>query len=159
MSFLVQLIYLLSLAIWLGGIVFFSFFTTPSLFQAFQSSKELAGQVLTLLFPRYYALGYITEGLMLFATLMESILQRQVPWIRILILLTMLGCTVYAGQVLLPQVHDLKIQIQAVDEHSEVSKDLKERFDRGHHFSVILNVIVLLSAVVLVTIVAYRLRL
>jgi len=157
MSFLVQLIYLLSLALWVGGIVFFSFFTTPALF--INLPKEMASQMITVLFPRYYLLGYITGGMMFLSTLIESALQRQVPWIRIVILLLMLGSTLYAGQVLRPQVHDLKIQMKTVEEGSDLGKSLKSEFDQAHRLSVILNMIVLAGGIVLIAIVAFRLRL
>lgn len=157
MSFIVQWIYLLGLALWVGGIVFFSFFTTPTVF--IQLPKEMAGAFLAALFPKYYLLGYFCGGAMALATLIEAALVRQLPWIRLLVLALMLGCSVYAGQVVRPQVHDLKVQMKSVEEGTELGKTLKARFDSLHRRSVVLNVVVLAGGLFLIGIVAYRLRL
>ena len=157
MSFLVQWTYLVSLALWLGGIVFFSFFTTPVVFS--HLPKELASEFLAALFPRYYALGYTAGGLMLLASLLEAALLRQIPWIRLGVVVLMLGCTLYAGLVLRPQVHELKVQLRSVEEGTELGNHLKASFDQLHRFSVILNLIVLVGGLILIGIVALRLRL
>src|SRR5580700_10817125 len=50
-------IYLAALGCWLGGIVFFSFFTAPAVFTVLPRPE--AGQLISTIFPRYYMLGYI----------------------------------------------------------------------------------------------------
>ena len=156
MSFLSQWIYLLSLSLWVGGIVFFSFFTTPTLFT--QLPREIAGQVVTTLFPRYYALGYFAGGAMLLTTVFDAIRFKQTPWIRVVLLLIMLGSSIYAGTIIRPKVHDLKIQMKTVEEGTELGNQLKAQFDSLHRFSVILNVVVLVGGVILLAAVALRLR-
>lgn len=157
MSFVAQFLYLLGLVLWVGGIVFFSFFTTPTVFTTLP--KDMASQVITVIFPRYYLLGYIAGGMMLFGTLVEALLVKQWPWIRLALLVVMLAASVYAGVVVRPQVHDLKIQMKTVEEDTELGKTLKARFDSLHRFSVILNMLVLGGGLVLIGIVAFRLRL
>src|SRR5262249_56520295 len=51
-------VYLLGLACWLGGIIFFSFFTAPAVFGSGIPLPE-AGKVISTIFPRYYLLGYV----------------------------------------------------------------------------------------------------
>ncbi len=157
MSFLVQWFYLLALAIWVGGIVFFSFFTTPALF--IHLPRDMASQVITLLFPRYYTLGYFAGGTLLAMTLVESILMRQLPWIRVLLILVMLGSTGYAGALLRAEIHDLKVEMKTVVEGSDRGIQLKTKFDALHRLSVILNMVVLGCGICLLGIVAFRLRL
>jgi uncharacterized membrane protein len=157
MSFLVQWFYLLALALWVGGIVFFSFFTTPALFT--ELPKDMASQMITVLFPRYYTLGYVCGGIALLMTFIESLLMRQLPWIRLLVILIILGSTFYAGSIIRPEVHDLKIQLKSVEEGSELGIHLKARFDQMHRLSVTLNMIVLMGGILLLGIVAFRLRL
>jgi len=157
MSFVGQFLYLLGLVLWVGGIVFFSFFTTPTIFTTLP--KEMASQVITAIFPRYYLLGYIAGGMMLFGTVVETLLVKQWPWIRLVLVIVMLGASVYAGVVVRPQVHDLKIQMKTVEEGTELGSTLKARFDGLHRFSVILNMIVLGCGLALIGIVAFRLRL
>ncbi len=50
-------LYLLSLVLWIGGIVFFSFFASPSIFKILP--REQAGQVVSDIFPKYHLLGYV----------------------------------------------------------------------------------------------------
>lgn len=156
MSFLSQWIYLLALSLWVGAIVFFSFFTTPTLFT--QLPREIAGQVVTTLFPRYYALGYFAGGAMLLTTCYEAIRFRQMPWIRLVLVLIMLGSSVYAGTVIRPKTHDLKIQMKTVEEGTELGNQLKAQFDSLHRHAVILNVVVLVGGVFLLAFVALRLQ-
>ena len=54
---IVLTIYLAALGCWLGGIVFFSFFTAPAVFTVLPRPE--AGQLISTIFPRYYMLGYI----------------------------------------------------------------------------------------------------
>lgn len=157
MSFLAQFLYLLGLVLWVGGIVFFSFFTTPTVFT--QLPKDMASLVITAIFPKYYLLGYVAGGMMTLGTLTEALLVKQLPLIRVVLLALMLGCSVYAGSVVRPQVHDLKVQMKTVEEDSDLGKTLKARFDGLHRRSVILNIVVLAGGLVLIGIVAYRLRL
>jgi len=157
MSFLSQYLYLLGLVLWIGGIVFFSFFTTPTLFT--ELPKDMASQVITSIFPKYYYLGYFAGGMMALGTLMEAFLVKQLPWVRVVLLALMLGCSIYAGVIVRPKVHDLKVQMKAVEEDSDLGKTLKARFDGLHRLSVILNMIVLVGGLCLIGIVAFRLRL
>jgi hypothetical protein len=157
MSFLLQWFYLLALAIWVGSIVFFSFFTTPTLFT--QLPREMASQIITVIFPRYYALGYACGAVLLLTSLIEAALMRQWPLIRLALVALMLGSTLYAGMVLRPEVHELKIQMKTVEEGTDLGIRLKGKFDRAHRLSVILNMVVLISGLFLLGIVAFRLRL
>jgi uncharacterized membrane protein len=157
MSFLLQWFYILALALWVGGMVFFSFLTTPVIFSTLP--KEMAGQVLAALFPRYYQLGYLCGGILLAMTLIEALLVRHLPLIRLLFIGLMVGMTLYAGMALRPQIHDLKVEIRTVEEASPRGGELKKQFSRAHRLSVILNMIVLACGLFLVGILAFRLRL
>ncbi len=56
-------IYLIALACWLGGIVFFSFFTTRIVFASLPRAE--AGVAIRALFPQYYMLGYVAGAVSL----------------------------------------------------------------------------------------------
>jgi len=157
MSFITQWLYLLALSLWVGGIVFFSFLTTPALFSSLP--REMTGTVLAVLFPRYYYLGYASGGILLAMTLLESALVRSLPWLRISLILIMLGSTCYAGMILRPKIHQLKIEMKAVEEDTPLGKDLKLNFDKLHRLSVVLNMVVLVGGLFLLGILAFRLRL
>ncbi|MCB1214586.1 MAG: DUF4149 domain-containing protein [Deltaproteobacteria bacterium] len=156
MSFISQWIYILSLSLWVGGMVFFSFFTTPTAFSALP--KEMASSFITQIFPRYYMLGYVCGGGLVLSTLTETFLLKKAPWIRIILLTIMVSSTLYAGLALRPQVHQTKIELQALEEGSQAHAKVKERFDKQHRLSVILNLISLVAGLFLIGILAFRLR-
>lgn len=54
-------LYLLSLVCWLGAIIFFSAVVAPSVFQSIPIAE--AGKLLSVLFPRYYLVGYIAGSI------------------------------------------------------------------------------------------------
>ncbi|MFQ5483561.1 MAG: DUF4149 domain-containing protein, partial [Nitrospinaceae bacterium] len=98
MHILAQFVYLVSLGLWIGGIVFFSFFTAPVVFKLLE--REQAGEVVGVIFPRHYKLQYICGGLMLVSLAYVQKGRFDPNW---LLLALMLGCAVYAGQVVNPQ--------------------------------------------------------
>ena len=61
-------IYLLSLVCWLGSIIFFSFFVAPVVFKTLD--REKAGEIVGIIFPRYYKLGYVCGALILLSFMM-----------------------------------------------------------------------------------------
>ena len=60
MAATLRYLHLLALVIWIGGVVFFSFFTAPALFSALP--REMAGRATAAIFPRYYMMGGICGG-------------------------------------------------------------------------------------------------
>ena len=62
-------IYLLSLVCWLGSIIFFSFFVVPVVFKTLD--REKAGEIVGIIFPRYYKLGYVCGALILLSCMID----------------------------------------------------------------------------------------
>ena len=52
---LIHFIHLLSLVMWMGSIIFFSFFAAPAVFRLLD--RKQAGEVVGAIFPKYYGLG------------------------------------------------------------------------------------------------------
>lgn len=157
MYFIIQWFYILTLSLWVGSIFFFSFLTTPTVFSTLP--REMASQLIGAIFPRYYNLGYVAGGILLLTTILEAIVVKQLPWIRIVLIALMLGSTLYAGLVIRPHVHNLKVEMKAVEEGTPQGNKLKVEFDTQHRISVILNLMVLVSGLFLIGILAFRLRL
>ena len=133
-------LYLVSVPCWLGGIVFFSFFTAPAVFT--QLPIPEAGKVVGAIFPRYYLLGYIA-GLIAFSLSAYFVVTRDARgwWSMTAILLAIaLGVTFYAGMVVRPAV----VAIRSVSEEQNPDPVRKAEFDRLHQLSVYLNGAVLL---------------
>ncbi|HEX4209934.1 MAG TPA: DUF4149 domain-containing protein [Candidatus Binataceae bacterium] len=127
-------IYLLALASWLGGMIFF-IVTTATIFGALPLTE--AGKVLAALFPRYYLLGYIagfiTTPLAIYFTIAEA---ARLWWgFASVTLLIALALTLYSGVIIRPRVD----AIRTVNEEPNPDPARKAEFDRLHQLSVRLN--------------------
>jgi uncharacterized membrane protein len=153
---LVNALYLIALVVWIGGIVFFSFITAPSLFQ--NLPPEFAGKAVSAIFPKYYPLGYIS-GLVAFACLLISGFKTG-NWavFKLLLIVAMLFLTVTNGIITHPKARALKEEMQSTQSQTELVH-IKEVFDRIHRWSVINNGIVLLLGVAVIVLTARRLSL
>ena len=63
LTVILRFIYLLSIALWIGGIAFFSFMAAPSIFHVLP--REEAGKVVADIFPKYYWQGIICGAIAL----------------------------------------------------------------------------------------------
>jgi hypothetical protein len=134
------LVYLVAIACWLGGIVFFSFFTAPVIFTQLPIAE--AGKVVHTIFPRYYALGYIAGTIALaLAIYFTAVRDSRLWWsLSVAALVLALGLTFYAGAVVRPRID----AIRGVSEEQNPDPVRKAEFDHLHHLSVYLNGAVLL---------------
>lgn len=133
-------VYLVAIACWLGGIVFFSFFTAPVIFTQLPIAE--AGKVVHTIFPRYYALGYVAGTIALaLAIYFTAVRDSRLWWgLSVAALVLALGLTFYAGAVVRPRVD----AIRSVAEEQNPDPARKAEFDHLHHLSVYLNGAVLL---------------
>jgi uncharacterized membrane protein len=139
----INFIYLLSLVAWIGSIIFFSFFAAPVIFKTLE--REKAGEVVGIIFPRYYLIGYISGVIALVILLITS---QSFTDIKLILILIMLSCSVFAGQIVGPKARNLKPMIKS-EEDSEKLEELKAQFGKLHSLSVKLNGAVLLLGLVL----------
>ncbi len=144
MAATLRYLHLLALVIWIGGVVFFSFFTAPALFSALP--REMAGRATAAIFPRYYMMGGICGGVALltcaFLAMRRGGLQR-LALAEMLLLIAMIGLTLYAGGVILPEAASLR---PILNSHppSEDLEAARSRFTVLHGRSVAMNGLVLL---------------
>src|ERR1700722_14152284 len=75
---IVLTIYLAALGCWLGGIVFFSFFTAPAVFTVLPRPE--AGQLISTIFPRYYMLGYVVGTISLVLAIYFTAVREPRMW-------------------------------------------------------------------------------
>ena len=135
-STLINFIYLLSLVCWIGSIIFFSFFVAPVVFKILE--REKAGEVVGIIFPRYYMIGYVSGVLVLMALLLNG--PAGLKWCAWGVM--MVG-TAYAGLVVNPKAKTLKEQLK---DYPEAEKStLEVRFKTLHSLSVKLNGAVLFA--------------
>ncbi len=140
---ILNLIYLLSLVVWIGSIIFFSFFAAPAIFKTLE--REKAGEVVGVIFPRYYLIGYISGAIALAILLINS---QAFTDPKIVLTFVMLCCSAFAGQVVGPKARGLKPLIKS-EENADKLSDLKSQFDRLHSLSVKLNGTVLILGLIL----------
>lgn len=136
MDTLIHFIYLLSLVMWLGSIIFFSFFTAPAVFRLLD--RKQAGELIGAIFPKYYTIGYICS---VTAAAMLLLKPPAIAAPPLLFLAVMAACTFYAGMVINPQARLLKQQMLERPEHHEA---LEQQFKSLHGWSVRLNATVLI---------------
>lgn len=153
---LAKFVLVTALAIWLGETVFLSLVVAPTLFRGMASPAE-AGNVMSLLFPKYYGIGSVC-GLVVAACAL--ILWRRTPPPNRAWLVTagtagfaLLAC-LYAGVVLQPRSHALRDTVRS----DPTAREAKVEFDRLHRRAVQLNGGVLLLTLVAAGAVAQRLR-
>lgn len=123
--------YLLCLVLWLGGIAFFGSLVAPALFTRLTTAQ--AGAVVSVIFPRYYILGYACGAIgIALALYLASARGPRGWWMAAAAALAIaLALTIYGGTVIAPQVH----AIRAVAEEEHPDPVLKAQFDRLHHQS------------------------
>jgi len=144
MTTFIHFLYLFGLVFWVGSILFFSFFAAPALFKTLDRSS--AGEVIEVIFPRYYAIGYVCAGLIL-AALLAGL--PEVPAVKLATWGVMAACTAYTGLAINPKVRGLKEQIKTVRKPND-KKDLESRFKSLHSLAVKLNAAVLLAGLTLI---------
>ncbi len=151
MTTFAQFVYLLSLVMWIGSIIFFSFFTAPVVFK--QLERPQAGELISAIFPRYYKLQYVCGVLMLICLFILQGGSLNPNWFFLTI---MLVCSLYAGQVVNPQARQLKEKIKEAGGEDEA---LEARFKSLHSLSVKLNSTVLFMGLGMLWITAIHLKL
>ena len=135
-STLINFIYLLSLVCWIGSIIFFSFFVAPVVFKILE--REKAGEVVGIIFPRYYKIGYVCGVLVLIALLLNG--PAGLKWCAWGIMMIGTAC---AGLVVNPKAKILKEQLKVSPEAEKPA--LEARFKTLHSLSVKLNAAVLFT--------------
>ena len=138
-------IYLVSLSLMVGGMVFLSFLVAPVLFQNFP--REQAGETLSVIFPGYHLLAISCALLALASFSIMAMIHRKWAIARLILLITMVVLSLYAGGVTGPDAAELRIKIQEQKKVGVSSSELREKFHKLHQRAVILNGVVLLIGI------------
>ncbi|MGH7907973.1 MAG: DUF4149 domain-containing protein, partial [Candidatus Binataceae bacterium] len=118
-----------------GGIVFFSAFVAPVIFTRLPIAQ--AGAVVSVVFPRYYILGYVTGVISFILAFYFAAARGPRGWwtLATVVLAIALALTIYAGAVVRPRVD----AIRTVAEERNPDPARRAEFDHLHHLSVVLN--------------------
>jgi hypothetical protein len=120
--------------------LFFSGLLAPIAFRTFPQAQ--AGDLMSNLFAPYHIVGYVCGGVALLTTWFAGGFRGKV---RNVLLITLLGATLYAGLVLSPEARTLRAELRQADSASE-NPATKARFDRLHRRAVMLNGAILIGA-------------
>ena len=132
----------LSLALWLGAMMFFAFLVAPAAFRTLD--REAAGRLVTAIFPRYYQVGVVL-GLLALAGCAGRGPQRARDWLSLGLVALMLALTVYSWLVVLPAAHGAREALRRGD--AGATSPEASRFARLHRLSSLLNGAVMLAGV------------
>jgi len=148
---------LLTLIVWIGGIIFFAFVEAPTLFTVLPTTK-MAGDVVSSSLTKLHWMGLVSGGIFLIASLLynwQKYLQlRPFMAIHILVVL-MLVLTAYSHFSITPRMRDLRAEMQTV-ENLSFSDSRRLEFDRLHEWSTRAEGGVLICGLVVVVLTARR---
>ncbi|MBI1909211.1 MAG: DUF4149 domain-containing protein [Deltaproteobacteria bacterium] len=142
---LFSFLHLLSLALWIGTILFFSAAVAPTLFK--KMGKEEGGKVVSLLFPVYFRIGILCGLTAVLTLLLAPPKDSPFPIGRVLLLVIMTTITVYNTINVYPKARSLKEELGSTSEET-LKPSLLEEFHRAHQYSVALNVVVLVLGLI-----------
>ncbi len=151
----VKFIHLFALVLWVGTLLFFSFIAAPAVFKTL--SRESAGEVVGVIFPKYWILGYTSSILILVTLLILSSVEGVFPLTRVVIIAIMTVTTFYSGLVVGKKARAIKASIKATEDAGEIQA-LRKEFGRTHGVSAVLNLIVVVLGVVFVFLTAMNLH-
>jgi uncharacterized membrane protein len=156
MSALLRYLLLLALVVWIGGIIFFSFIASPSIFKVLP--REQAGQVVGDIFQKYHLLGYIS-CLVSLGCLVGLKQMGTVPGVgsAMMLLILMGGIQVTMGTVIGPQVTQARDVARATAPGPEQER-LEKKFRGMHAISMVLNLVLLALGLLLLFWLASRLQ-
>jgi hypothetical protein len=138
------ILYNLAVSCWLGGAALFTFLLTPKLFAAYP--RDLAGNIVGLLFPGYFRWGLACGAV---ALLCQLVNRGRFAVASLLIIATMLILTSVQAFIIEPRAAELK---QSIPSFETTSKDdpLRVQFRTLHGLSMAANLAVVAGGVILV---------
>ena len=149
----VKWVYLVSLALWVGSIIFFSFFVAPTIFKVLK--PEDAARLQRALFPKYYLVGILCAGIGIVCVglLVAERAFGKWPGVLSLVLLAVMGTTdFWLRQTVVPHMAEIREQRAAAKEPDPA---IETEWKSLHRLSVQLNGAVLLAGLVLVFLVVF----
>ncbi|MEQ1731397.1 MAG: DUF4149 domain-containing protein [Vicinamibacterales bacterium] len=151
--FAVRYLYVLALVVWLGGMVILGGIVAPTTFQVLQSldpgnGRVLAGELFGTTLARFHPVAYGC-GAVLFVTLvlMRVLGPRPAAFaVRALIVVAMLGVSLYSGRVVLRRVDAIQQQVGTLPSKLPAGDPRRVEFDALHTLSTRLMMINIFAA-------------
>ena len=151
-----RLVYVLALAVWLGGMTMLGAVVAPTIFQTLQaadpgSGRALAGLAFAAILTRFHFVAYGC-GILLLVTLIAMALlgprPKQVA-IRFAIVAGMLLVSAYSGVVVLGEIDAIQREVGTLPSRLPEGDPRRVRFDALHQLSTRLMMVDLIGALAL----------
>jgi uncharacterized membrane protein len=149
-------IYVLALAVWLGGMVILGAVVAPTTFQVLQvtvpaTGRELAGAVFGATLARFHYVAYAAGGLLLLTLAAMRVLGPRPAnvGVRAIIAAVMLAVALYSGMVVLHQIDAVQVEAGGLPSRLPAGDDRRVRFDALHLLSTRLMIFNMFGALVL----------
>jgi uncharacterized membrane protein len=142
-----SIIYNFTLALWVGGIVMFTFLVTPIIFQSF--GRDTAGDIVGKLFPYYFFYNLVLSVVALAIFLVFIGIKGKIQNKITIILLTIaILINLFVTFKLHPDIISVKQQIKTFETQSDESP-MRHQFRKLHGDSALLNVLLLIDGIAL----------
>lgn len=146
----IRFLALLTMVVWIGGIIFFSFLVAPTLF-AMLPTQQLAGQVVNRLLSGLHDVGLVCGVVFLIASGYGTLKQARVA--RALCG-AMILCTAASQLAVIPKMQRIRESVGGAIEALPASDAGRAAFDHLHRISVGLEIAVLVGGILIIGILA-----
>jgi hypothetical protein len=152
-----RFVYVLALAVWLGGMTILGALVAPTVFQVLQtadpaSGRALAGAAFGTMVARFHLVSYGCGALLLITLIAMALLGPRPKGfaIRCALVAAMLGVAAYSGVAVLGEIDAIQRQIGTLPSHLPDGDPRRVRFDDLHRLSERLMMVNLIAALALV---------
>ncbi len=151
-------VYVLSLVIWLGGMVLLGGIVAPTIFQVLQAGapdvgRALAGEAFGAMLGRFHYVAYGCGGVLLVSLLAMALLgPRPVHFaVRTALVAGMLAVALYSGRIVLTEVDAIQQEVGTLPSTLAPDDARRIRFDALHQLSTRLMMVNIVGALLLLT--------
>jgi hypothetical protein len=149
-------LYVLALALWLGGMALAGFIVAPTIFGVLQdwnatTGRVLAGDVFGEILRRVYLVGYAAGALMFVALTLQRIVgpRPKAYGVRAVLVALMVALTFYAGKIIQPRIDMLQTEVGGPMIQLPSEDPRRAEFDRLHSLSTTLMSLTMLGGLAL----------
>ena len=148
-------LYLLALAVWVGGGALYTFVLTPALFGAYP--RNTAGDVVGTMMPHYFAVLLAATALAAaLLALLRRTLALRLPAVCLALALAAVGVQAYVQWGLYPRILAVKAQVASFE--ADPDAPARRQFRALHGTSMLLNLLTLVDGAVLLALVPLQRR-
>ena len=152
-----RLVYVLALAVWLGGMAILGAVVAPTIFQTLQTAdpeggRALAGLAFGAMLARFHYVAYGCGALLLVMLIIMALLgpRPKAFAVRCGLVAAMLAVSAYTGVVVLGEIDAIQREVGALPSRLPAGDLRRIRFDELHQLSTRLMMVNLLGALALV---------